>query len=169
MKDSELLRGTLSCVDANLIVPADAIQPGTNPEGKIRFVLPGSLTAGANVIDARKSDLFDPAAEGRETATANEPSVVYLNAATLVAEVVAHNADVTNSASKAYCATPEAAKALISRCVPALSEEELSVRSESTGKTMAEKMAEVCSQGALNSRMALASFLGSWLFLKSER
>jgi hypothetical protein len=92
-----------------------------------------------------------------------------------VAEVVAHNADVTNAASKAYCATPEAAKALISRCVPALSEEELSAKSDSTGRTMAEKMAEACSQGAtqaekdLNSRMALASFLGSWLFLKSER
>ncbi|MFZ9520165.1 MAG: hypothetical protein ACO3A4_06780 [Silvanigrellaceae bacterium] len=175
VKDSELLRGTLACVDANLVIPADAIQAGTTAPtaGKMRFILANSLAANTNVIDAKKVDLFDPNAEGRETASAPEPSVVYLNAATLVAEVVAHNADVTTPTSKAYCATPEAAKALMMRCVPTLTSDQLSTQFE--GKTMPQKMAEACSTGAtqaekdLNSRVALASFLGSWLFLKSER
>jgi hypothetical protein len=173
VKDAELLRGTLSCVDANFIIPADAIQPGNATAGKMRFILPNSLAAGTNIVDAKKVDLFDPSAEGRETASAPEPSVVYLNAATLVAEVVAHNANVTTPTSKAYCATPEAAKALMLRCVPTLTAAQLSTQFE--GKTMPEKMAEACSLGAtqaekdLNSRVALASFLGSWLFLKSER
>lgn len=173
VKDSELLRGTLSCVDGNFLVAAEAIQPGTAAAGKLRFILPNTLRAGTDVITAKKADLFDPTAEGRETASAPEPSVAYLNAATLVAEVVAHNADVTNPTSKAYCATPDAAKALMMRCVPSLTAAQLSTQFE--GKTMAEKMAEACSQGAtqaekdLNSRVAVASFLGSWLFLKSER
>ncbi|MEN9824914.1 MAG: hypothetical protein RI953_659 [Pseudomonadota bacterium] len=173
VKDSELLRGTLACVDANLVIPADAILPGNPTAGKMRFVLANSLPANTNIIEAKKADLFDPNAEGRETASAPEPSVVYLNAATLVAEVVAHNADVTTPTSKAYCATPEAAKALMLRCVPTLTATQLSTQFE--GKTMPEKMAEACAAGAtqaekdLNSRVALASFLGSWLFLKSER
>jgi hypothetical protein len=176
VKDSQLLRGTLSCVDARLVVSADAIiqQNVANAPGKLRFILPNTIREGADVIEAKKSELFDPAAEGRESASAPEASVSYLNAATVVAEVVAHNADVTTPTSKAYCGTSAAARALIKRCVPNLTDAELDAKGPD-GLSISEKMSAACSSGAtqavkdLNSRVALASFLGSWLFLKSER
>ncbi|MBM3381480.1 MAG: hypothetical protein FJY29_03470 [Betaproteobacteria bacterium] len=183
VKDSELLRGTLSCVGDNvaalLTVPADAIR--SNPQGAQAAPSPGkarvlpfnSVAVGANIIDAKKGDLFDPSAEGRESAASPEATATYLNAATLVAEIVAHNSDVSAATSKAYCRTPEAARALMMRCVPAMGQAQLSIVVD--GKTIPERMAAECDKGAtadeknLNSRVALASFLGSWLFLKSER
>jgi hypothetical protein len=183
VKDSELLRGTLNCVGDNvsalLTVPADAIR--SNPQGaqaapaagKARVLPFNSVAVGANIIYAKKADLFDPAAEGRESSASPEATVSYLNAATLVAEIVAHNADVSTPTSKAYCRTPEAARALMSRCVPTLKAEQLNIMID--GKSLPERMAAECDKGAndneknLNSRVALASFLGSWLFLKSER
>ena len=96
-----------------------------------------------------------------------------MNAATMVAEIVAHNADVSTPASKAYCRSSAAATALIKRCVPSIEQEQLNLVID--GKTIPEKMAAECDKGTtaieknLNSRVALASFLGSWLFLKSER
>lgn len=183
VKDSELLRGTLNCVGDNvaalLNVPADAIR--SNPQGAQAAPSPGkarvlpfnSVAVGSNIIDAKKADLFDPAAEGRETAASPEATASYLNAATLVAEIVAHNADVGTATSKAYCRTPEAARALIVRCVPTITQAQLNIIID--GKTIPEKIAAECDRGAtadeknLNSRVALASFLGSWLFLKSER
>ena len=178
VKDSELLRGTLNCVGDNvaalLTVPADAIrsnQPAT--AGKLRILPTGSVAVGANIIDAKKADLFDPAAEGRESAASPEATASYLNAATMVAEIVAHNADVSTPASKAYCRSSAAATALIKRCVPSIEQEQLNLVID--GKTIPEKMAAECDKGTtaieknLNSRVALASFLGSWLFLKSER
>lgn len=176
VKDSELLRGTLTCVDANLSVAADAIQANgaAASPGKLRFILPNTVAAGKNIIDEKKSDLFDPYAEGRDTAAAPEATVNYLTAATLVAEVVAHNADVSSPSSKAFCGSPEAARALMKRCLPNLTASELDLKI-GDGQTVAEKMATACATGNnqsekdLNSRVALASFLSSWLFLKSER
>ncbi len=178
VKDSELLRGTLNCVGDNvaalLTVTADAIrsnQPAT--AGKLRILPNGSVAVGTNIIDAKKADLFDPAAEGRESAASPEATASYLNAATMVAEIVAHNADVSTPTSKAYCRSSEAATALIKRCVPTIEQEQLNLVID--GKTIPEKMAAECDKGTtaieknLNSRVALASFLGSWLFLKSER
>ena len=183
VKDSELLRGTLNCVGDNvaalLTVTADAVR--SNPTaaqaapspGKLRILPFGSVAAGTNIIDAKKADLFDPAAEGRESAASPEATASYLNAATLVAEIVAHNADVSTPISKAYCRSSAAATALIKRCVPTIEQEQLNLVID--GKTIPEKMAAECDKGTtdieknLNSRVALASFLGSWLFLKSER
>lgn len=176
VKDSELLRGTLACVDAVFTVPADALQTANNAPptaGKARFLPAGSVAVNADIIEAKKSDLYDPKAEGRETAAAPEATVPYLNAATTVAEVVAHNADVATPTSKAYCGTPAAARELIKRCVPTLTNAQLDEAID--GITIFQRMASECSKGAtqqekdLNSRSALASFLSSWLFLKSER
>lgn len=184
VKDSTLLRGTLSCVGDDvktlLTVTADAIKPNPrgggnapNTPGKLPVLTFGSVSAGADIIEAQKSALFDPSTEGRDSASAAEATVPYLTAATLVAEIVAHNADVSSPESKAFCKTPEAATALIKRCVPTASDASLNVKVD--GMSIPEKMAAMCSSGAdaveqdLNSRIALASFLGSWAFLKSER
>lgn len=181
VKDSALLKGTLNCVGDDvtqlLTVPADAIKTqngaGAATPGKLSAVPFGVVNAGGNIIEAKKAELYDPEALGRENSTSAEATVNYLNAATLVAEVVAHNADVGNPSSKAFCRSAEAAKALIMRCVPTVSEESLKV--VVGGKTIPEKMAEKCNEGEndaekdLNSRVALASFLSSWAFLKSER
>jgi len=181
VKDSALLKGTLNCVGDDLTqlltVPADAIKTqngaGAATPGKSIPVPFGVVNAGGNIIEAKKAELYDPEAQGREGSTSAEATVNYLNAATLVSEVVAHNADVGNPSSKAFCRSAEAAKALIMRCVPTVSEESLKV--VVGGKTIPEKMAEKCNEGEndaekdLNSRLALASFLSSWAFLKSER
>ncbi|MEY2986680.1 MAG: hypothetical protein RJB13_201 [Pseudomonadota bacterium] len=181
VKDSALLKGTLNCVgdDVNqlLTVPDDAIKTangaGAASPGKERVVPFGLVAAGTSIIEAKKAELYDPDAEGRESSASPEATVNYLNAATLVAEVVAHNADVSTPNSKAYCRTAEAAKDLIIRCVPNVAED--SLKAVIGGKTIPEKMAEKCNEGAsdaekdLNSRVALASFLSSWTFLKSER
>ncbi len=109
-----------------------------------------------DVLLIEAKSLNDTTSSLRTTATADSLSDSYLRSLEVVAQVVAHNCDLTSS--NCDCRTPELATKMLERCLPTV---------EIDAQRMAElstEMATQCSTSAHEHRMAIASLVASYAF-----
>ena len=163
VKDSVQLRSSLeACFGPNLTVVKDTMirqvgLPINVAPDRLRFLT--GYAVNDDVIAKLASDLYEPSAVTRTATNADALTQSYMSALSVVGDVVAHSCEIS-SAANCDCRTPEAASALIQRCVPHLSPEKEQKASEF--------LAASCKGGGLKQRQALASFIASSLFAEKK-
>jgi hypothetical protein len=175
VKGIDLLRSSItSCLGGNLTrVTCDMIvvPPGTTPtacesragleaSGRKAFLLPGVFAQGDDVITKLSSSLYDPRKASRAGTGADSLNDVYLRALGTIADVVAHNCDVTADCD---CSSMEKAELIVKKCFPGL--DPRSTRVSSTVGLLAEACAK---PGLVDRRKALAAMLGSYAFASAR-
>lgn len=183
VKNSEQLKNSIStCFGTPMTsIPQSAIlspessptaSPGSTPtaeptmttspgaEGRVRFLGVGTYQPGEDIIDLEKINLDGPTKGLRTGTAASGLTATYLRSLSIVADVVAHNCDLTRK--ECTCADETAAQTMLARCLP-----NVNPNSESS-KAVVAKMAAQCKLGANETRKAIASLLSSYAFASAR-
>lgn len=109
-----------------------------------------------DVVEIESENLASTAGTARTAAAVDLLSDRYLRSLETVAQVIAHNCDL--SKSNCQCDSPEKAAAMLRRCLPlvAMSEEKIS--------EVASSMSKTCSESSFGTRQSIAALIASYSF-----
>lgn len=170
-KDIALLRSSVaSCmgdgmtiVQTTMLLPKTTSGAGNNTpdaNGRIQFLLPIKYKVGEDIIELEKLNLVDVSGGARTGVTADALTDTYLRSLETIANVVAHNCDLSKPACD--CSTKDAAHGLLSRCLPGIAPDTVEIHAA------ADAMAAICTMGSGGMRKAIASFLSSYAFANAR-
>ena len=145
----------LGTITNDMFVPGQCPNVPTfqTPADKVPILSPTEcVNTGQNILDVNKAQLWDPAQAGRTVTLANNLTAGYLTALAEVADVYAHG--VTNPSS--LCSTQAQAQTLVQNC--------LSQFDPTTLANVTTTIQQLCAQGPLQARQAIATIIGSVAF-----
>ncbi len=156
LKDPLLLASSIStCVGEGMtLVKEPMIIRNTESKG---FLSPATYQVDSDAILVGKKDLFGSESGSRLSARSDGLAITYLGAINIIADIVADNCTTENPLCK--CSTPEDARNMMIRCLPAISP------AQTQFEEATEELRKVCE---IDQQKAVASLLASYAFIISR-